>query len=248
LDNVEAFKLQSIKTGNCRFCTQPKMQFYKFNELQQILQEERRNKLLLQNNNNKRQRQNNGLPLRSITSSKGNKQILQEYVLKTTLKHPFRDSYQNSMVSYRSSLVWFKTILHNKSIIPTGLPKMLQLSNNEKMDLDYMKRNKLQPWYNPLRNQFPLLSSNNNLGINSHILPVDMCFPPDKLHTHGKGGMEYNFRYMMAIILLISRKYPLRFRHNLAELDHEILNFNIYQSASVWGLKVERRLPGLSCK
>jgi hypothetical protein len=253
LDNQEAFKIQSTRGSfkcpcSCRFCTMPNKEMYKFRVLNEILQEEQQK--LSQRRRLQRRRHNSiSSPGNDelIAEPKSNGDIILDYIMTSKDRYNYRDSFDNHKLTIRSEKAWFRFILHDSTEMPRGRTK-LQRSSSEISDIALTVSRTIQPWINPVREIFPLITQSVNINGNTQnlLLPFDLLVPPDKLHSHDKGDIEYCFRFSMVIILLVSRKYTRKYRDNLSKLDKLIINFDIYQPLSIWGTKSERRLSGLS--
>ena len=218
IDNEECFRIQTLSFGskchsNCRLCTKPTSEFYKFSTLEQIFNIEG-------------------------SSTLSTIEVLDAYNKIESTLYPIRDSIEDNRIGTSAKLVWWKKTLFNKKYYPVG-KKILKLKDREKSLLLEAKSRNVKAIQNGVHDNVisPFFTRG---GLQETIIPMGLVYASDKLHTFEKGMLEFTFRYGSIIIFLYGRKVPDNFGRNVAIVDNNIQNFDIYQPLSSWGTKPQK--------
>jgi hypothetical protein len=229
VDNEEAFKCQGLSFGakcrsNCRLCTMPTKDFYTFSTLSEILEDP------------------------TCSRNMSSIDIIDTFNNNNLELFPIRDSVSNIETAKEMETIWWKQVLFNKNKRVRG-DKKLKLSNIETHLLNEGKSKNLKPFGNNIMTQV-LSPFYTRFGqtVQHPIIQMDLCFPPDKLHSFDKGIVEYTIKYMVSLFILYQKQEPLTYGNNMSIIDQNLLKFDIFQPISYWGNIPPRRIPGLSGK
>jgi len=228
VDNEEAFKCQGLSFGsrchsNCRLCTMPSQEFYTFSTLSQIYQD-------------------------PLSSQMDTINILDAYNDINKELYPIRNSISNMKTAIATELIWWKQVLFNKNKQQRG-QKLLKLSGSERQLLSNAKLLNIKPIGNNIMSEvlYPFYTRFGKME-KSPLIHLDLCFPPDKLHSFDKGVVEYTLKNIVSLFILYQKQQPRLYGNNMSIIDERILTFDIFQPVSYWGDIPQRRIPGLSGK